>query len=130
MVHTLAEDFAAEIAQLCATTVTDPQWRHFLDHHVPRTDPQTSRLLEGRALNMADRKRDRLEQLYRLDPRVAPGPGTAHGVLQAVNTYDQHDGVVRGRRAERSSLKTITGEFGKLDRLTWHTLQPLLAEAA
>ncbi len=130
MVHTLAEDFAAEIAQLCATTVNDPQWRHFLDHHVPRTDAQTNRLLEGRALNMADRKRDRLEQLYRLDPRVAPWVGTAHGVLQAVNTYDQHDGVIRGDRAERNSLRTITGEFGKLDRSTWHTLQPLLAEAA
>jgi len=49
-------------------------------------------------------------------------------VLQAVNTYDQHDGVIRGDRAERNSLKTITGEFGKLDRCTWHALQPLLAE--
>ncbi len=130
LVHDLAEDFAAETAQLCATTVTDPQWRHFLDSHVPRVDPSTSRLLVGRALTMADRQRDRLEQLYRHDPRVAPWAGTAHGVLQAVNTYDQHDGVIRGDRAERNSLKTITGEFGKLDRSTWHTLQPLLAEAA
>jgi len=72
MVHTLAEDFAAEVAQLCAVQVNDPQWRHFLDSHVPMVDPATSRLLVGRALTMADRQRDRLEQLYRHDPRVAP----------------------------------------------------------
>jgi phage/plasmid-like protein (TIGR03299 family) len=58
MVHTLAEDFTAEIAKLCATTVTPSQWRWFLDRHVPRTDPSNSRLLEGRALTAADRKRD------------------------------------------------------------------------
>ena len=75
-------------------------------------------------------KRDTLSTLYRADPRISPWAGTAHGVLQAVNTYDQHNGVIRGDRAERNSLKTITGEFGKLDRFTWHTLQPLLAEAA
>ncbi len=79
---------------------------------------------------MADRKRDRLEQLYLHDPRVAPWAGTARGVLQAVSTYDQHDGLVRGDRVERNSLKAITGEFGKLDRSTWHSLQPLLADVA
>jgi len=64
------------------------------------------------------------------DPRVAPWSGTAHGVLQAVSTYDQHQATVRGSsRAERNNLKTITGEFGRLDRQSWHTLQPLLASA-
>jgi len=129
LVHTLADEFAAEVAQLCATTVTASQWQRFLDAQVPRVDA-TGQPLTGRALTLAGTKRDMLADLYRTDPRVAPWAGTAHGVLQAVNAYDQHDRVVRGDRAERNSLKTITGEFGKLDRCTWHTLQPLLAEAA
>jgi len=64
--------------------------------------------------------------LYRSDPRVAPWAGTAHGVLQAVNTYEHHEGVVRGERAERNGLKTITGDFGRLDRTTWKTLTAIL----
>jgi len=39
MVHTIAEDFAAEVARLCATLVTAPQWQAFLDAHVPRVSP-------------------------------------------------------------------------------------------
>jgi len=41
MVHTLAADFAAEVAALCAIPVNPAQWRGFLDRHVPRTDPST-----------------------------------------------------------------------------------------
>ena len=129
MVHTLADEFAAEVAQLCAITVTPGEWQRFLDVQVPRVDA-SGQPLTGRALTLAGTRRDTLAGLYRSDPRVAPWSGTAHGVLQAVSTYDQHIGVTRGDRAERNSLKTITGEFGRLDRSTWHTLQPLLAEAA
>ena len=52
------------------------------------------------------------EQLWTRDPRVSPGTGTAHGVLQAVNTYEHHEGVVRGAdRAERNNLKTLTDGY-------------------
>ena len=43
VIHTLADEFAAEIAQLCATPVSPNQWNQFLDLTVPRTDPQGSR---------------------------------------------------------------------------------------
>jgi hypothetical protein len=77
---------------------------------------------------MADRKRDGLQRLYRHDQRVAPWAGTAHGVLQAVNTYEHHEVSPRGTdRAERNMLKTVTGEFGKSDRATMSTLQQVLA---
>lgn len=127
MVHTLAEDFAREIEKLCATPVNHHQWSAFLDRHVPKRDPRTGQTLEGRALTLADRKRGTLELLYRNDPRVRPWTGTAHGVLQAVSTYEHHAGVVRGDRVERNNLKTVNGDFGQLDRRTWKTLEPLLA---
>jgi len=128
MVHTLGDEFAAEVAQLCATTVTRGQWQRFLDVQVPQVDAM-GQPLAGRALTLANIKRDTLAGLYRNDPRVAPWSGTAHGGLQAVSTYDQHQATVRGgSRAERNSLKTITGDFGRLDRSTWKTLTAVLEQ--
>ena len=46
MVHTLADDFAREVAELCAITVTDQQWSRFLDAHVSRID-KTGHPAEG-----------------------------------------------------------------------------------
>src|SRR4051794_30890264 len=101
MVHSLADDFAAEVATLCATTVTPAQRAEFLDAHVPRSDAKTGEPLVGRSLTTADHKRDTLQRLYAHDRRVAPWAGTAHGVMQAVTTYEHHEGSVRGAtRAE------------------------------
>jgi len=131
MVHTLADDFAQEVARLCQVEVTHSQWKAFLDAHIPRVHATTGQPLIGRSQTMADTKRDSLTTLYASDPRVSPWAGTAHGVLQAVSTYNQHQATVRGgSRAERNSLKTITGDFGRLDRQSWRTLQPLLTAAA
>ena len=127
MVHTLADDFAREVATLCATTVTTTQWDRFLDAHVPRTD-QMGQPLKGRSQTMADRKRDILNRLYQYDDRVAPWAGTAQGVVKAVNTYEHHEGAVRSAtRPERNMLRAVTGDFGRLDRSTLETLQRVLA---
>lgn len=127
MVHDIAEGFAAEIAGLCATEVDGASWGRFLDAAVPSVDP-IGRPLLGRSLTMAERKRDALERLYRHDPRVAPWRGTAHGVVQAVNTYEHHEGIVRGTtRAERNMLRTVTGDFGRVDRSTVALLEKVLA---
>ncbi|MCW2496430.1 DUF932 domain-containing protein [Jatrophihabitans sp.] len=122
MVHTLADDFAAEIARLCAIEVTRTQWGRFLDLHVPTVDTDGNRLT-GRSATTADNRRSILQKLYSHDLRVAPWAGTAHGVLQAVNTYEHHEGIVRGAtRPERNMLRTVTGDFGALDRRTWNLL--------
>ena len=39
MVHTIDDDFAAEVARLCATPVSDEPWQAFLDAHVSLDDP-------------------------------------------------------------------------------------------
>jgi len=128
MIHTLGDDFAAEIATLCAVEVSPRQWQQFLDGLVPAVDAKTGIALIGRAKTMADNKRDTLNKLYRHDLRVAPWAGTAHGVIQAVNTYEHHEGIVRGvDRAERNMLRTVTGDFGNLDRAAWANLSKVLA---
>ncbi len=127
LVHTLAEDFAAEVAELCSTQVTPAQWAMFLDAHVPKVDVKTGQPLAGRSLTMADKKRDALAGLYVHDHRVAPWSGTALGVLKAVNTYEHHSGTVRGAtRAERNMLRAVTGDFGAVDRSTWASLGKVL----
>ncbi len=128
LVHTIAEDFAQEVATLCARTVRDDQWRMFLDAYVSRIDARTGVPLKGRALTAANRKRDTLQRLYAHDARVAPWAGSAHGVIQAVNTYEHHEGHVRGaQRSERNMLRTITGDFGRLDRKTMVVLETVLS---
>ena len=99
----------------------------FLDHDIPRPEPGVT----SRARTLANNKREKLITLYKHDPRVAPWAGTAHGVIQAVNTYEHHVGVVRGAtRAERNMLRTTTGDFGKTDRATLVTLRKVLVDAS
>ena len=108
MVHTLADDFAAEVAALCAIEVSPPQWQAFLDAEVPRVDTTTGQPLTGRARTLAEHKRDALNRLYRHDQRVTPWAGTAQGVLKAVNTYEHHESTVRGAtRPERNMLRAV-----------------------
>ena len=122
LVHTTAEDFAAEVKALCETTVTDRQWQQFLDAHTPLpADP-------GRSRTIASTKRDALARLYATDVRVAPWAGTAWGVVQAVNTFTHHEAVIRGAgRAERNMLRAVTGDTDALDRGTLDTLRAVLA---
>lgn len=127
MVHTIAEDFAQEISRLCRTEVSQDQWADFLDAYVSRHDARGIPL-KGRALTMADNKRESLQKLYRHDPRVAPWAGTAHGVMAAVNTYEHHEGTVRGvTRPERNMLRTVSGDFARVDRDTLRVLEGVIA---
>ncbi|WP_447925127.1 DUF932 domain-containing protein [Georgenia muralis] len=129
MVHTTAADFAAEVATLCRVRVERRTWDRFLDSWVPRTDP-AGQPLTGKSATLADRKRQAIADLYTADPWVAPWAGTAHAVLQAVNTYEHHGKAVRGAtRAERNMLRTVTGDFDTVDAAVWATLQQALATA-
>ncbi|MDQ3678189.1 MAG: DUF932 domain-containing protein, partial [Actinomycetota bacterium] len=111
MVHTIADDFAAEVSRLTAVRVSDGDWAHFLDDIAPVPGD------EGRARTIALTKRERLTRLWNHDMRVAPWRGTAWGAVQAVNTYTHHEGVVRGMgRAERNMLRAVEGGIDTLDR--------------
>jgi phage/plasmid-like protein (TIGR03299 family) len=121
IVHTIADDFTAQVAELTATTVTDAQWARFLDAHITTTPT-------GRGKTLADRKRDTLSRLWDHDARVSPWRGTAWGVVQAVNTYVHHEQTVRGTdRAERNMLRAVDGGTDTLDTNTMTTLRRVLS---
>ncbi len=123
IVHTVADDFAAEVKALCETTVSDRAWRVFLDAHTPL--PAEGK---GRAHTLRTKERDELTRLWDRDARVSPWRGTAWGVVQAVNTYAHHGATVRGAsRPERNMSNAVTGKVDELDQTTVRTLHRVLA---
>ncbi len=122
LVHTIADDFAAEVAQLSAVKVSDGDWARFLHELAPIPDR------EGRARTMAQSKREGLQRLWDHDTRVAPWRGTAFGALQAVNTFTHHESTVRGMaRSERNMLRAATGATDALDKQVIDTILQVAA---
>lgn len=123
LVHTVAEDFAAQVAQLSAVKVSERQFGVFLDGLVPLASDASQR-----SRTMAEHKRESYMRLWSHDARVAPWRGTAYGVLQAVNTHEHHEGIVRGMdRAERNMLRAATGGIDALDRGTVERIMAVVA---
>lgn len=123
MVHTIAEDVAAEVAELARIEVSDGDWFEFLDKWVP-IDEDASK----RSKTMAENKQESLTAMYRFDPRASQWRGTALGVVQAVDTWTQHEGIVRGAtRPERNMMNVITGKITQVDRSALDTLKLVLA---
>lgn len=124
IIHTVAEDFAAEVKTLSELSVSDAQWDAFLASVNPIPEEK------GQGKTMAENKREELTRLYRHDNRVAPWQGTGWGVLQAINTYDHWSATVRGKsREERNMTAAVMGGFDKLDGGTLKTLDRVLAAA-
>jgi phage/plasmid-like protein (TIGR03299 family) len=124
IVHTVADEFAAQVAELCRVEVSDADWRRFVNAHAPIPD----RMAAPRAKTLAEAKQVTLNRLWNSDARVAPWRGTAWGVVQAVNTYVHHEQTVRGAdRAERNMLRAVEGGADTLDRATLTTLRQVLA---
>jgi phage/plasmid-like protein (TIGR03299 family) len=129
MVHQIADEFSAEVAALCATTVTDSQFDAFLSEIAPKADAQSGALKTGRAATIAQNRWDAMKSLWASDARVAPWKNTAYGVLQAENTYAHHVGTVKGDRDERNMSMAVSGGFDKLDNSTLATLAKVLQTA-
>lgn len=117
-----SEQFARDVAALCAVPVSEPQFGRFLDAWapVPKED--------GRAKTMAQTRRAELTSLYRHDNRVSPWAGTAFGVLQGVNTWAHHMPHVRGAdRAARNMGNALSGKTAQTDAHTLALLDKVLS---
>lgn len=124
IIYQSADAVAAEIKQLCETSVTEAQWSKFLDLYVPVPEEK------GRGKTMAENKRDLLINLWSNDFRAAPWRGTAMGVLQATNTWFHHGQVVRGAtRPERNMDNVLNGRTAKHDDEVIGILEHVLVSA-
>lgn len=123
IVYTTADDFAAEVAELCATEVNAKQWQDFLNAYVPIPEE------EGRGKTRAGNKQDALKALWNNDPRCSPWSGNAFGVIQTVNTYVHHVAGASDKqnadRAGRNMLRAIDGGASGIDALDGNTLAVL-----
>lgn len=117
-----ADEFARQVADLCAIEVSDREFVTFRNAWAPRPDTA------GRARSNADTKRAQLSELYFRDERVSPWKGTGFGVVQAVNTWSHHVQRVSGEqaRAARNISRAVTGETARNDAATLRLLATVL----
>lgn len=115
IIYTAADDFAAQVAELTATHLSDYNFTRLVAEEFPFPEDPDSR--GGKvAQARAEARRTYLRDLYRFDARVAPWTGTAFGAWQAFNTYDQHERTVRGgNRVERNQLQVVKGQQDRAD---------------
>lgn len=115
LIEQSADAFSAQVTDLCDWTVTDAQFDEFMSKLVPI--PEAKENVSTRGRTMAITKNDVMRDLYENDDRVAPWNGTAFGVLQAVNTYNQHEAAIRGDagRAMRNMENVVSGKLGTAD---------------
>jgi phage/plasmid-like protein (TIGR03299 family) len=137
VLHSATDDFAAEVTALAATRVSAAQFNAFVDALVltdtsgkVRTWAELRDKKSTASLTMAENKRDALMRLWNHDERVAPWRGNAWGVAQMVNTFNHHEGTVRGSsRPERNMLNAVTGKTGTADAEAMTLLGKVLANA-
>ncbi len=122
IVHSLADSFAAEVAELCRIEIDSRTWARFLDSWVPLVGFDGEPLTRRRR-QLAEAKREAIAQSYVQDRRVAPWAGTAHAVLQAVNTYEHHLSPTAAPRPDRNMRRAVSGAYERLDRRAWEVLE-------
>lgn len=125
LVNSAADDFGLMIDELIETKVSGAQFVKFIDAYVPVPEA------DGRGKTMAENKRDTLSALYMNDPRVAPYAGSAFGVLQMTNTFNQHIASIHSGtdRTEKRYSDLLTGKLADRDAATMELLGGILANA-
>jgi len=124
IVHSMAEDFAAEVAKLTATKVSDEQFLKHLQFMVPINDEMAKV-----GITKAENKRAEIINLYNHDDRVAPWRGTAFGITQAYNTWDLHYKTVKKgvAREIRNMENLVTGKQANDDALVLKVLADVVS---
>lgn len=111
-VHRMTDDIVGEVKKYAAIKVTDREWEAIIQRLMPvNADPNVAK----QAISRVENKQERIRQMYDNDPIVAPFRGTALGVIQAWNTYNQHYIGKDETRAERNMMNALTGKVGTTD---------------
>lgn len=128
IIHTMADEVSAELAELCAIEVTDKQFFDIVNA-VLLPDGKEPETKNGKTI--IEKRREEMSQLWRNDNRVSPWAGTGFGVIQAFNTHTQHfKGARRGvSKADRNMMATIKGDIEEQDRKVYATMLSVLDNA-
>lgn len=118
-----AEDEIAEIERLMNTSVTDEMMSKLMDIVLNPANANSKT-----AATHADKKRVEVLSLYKSNPMVNTYTGTAWGVVQAFNTWDQHFARVNKgtMRPERNQMAFLQGKVADKDNLVLEALQSIL----
>jgi phage/plasmid-like protein (TIGR03299 family) len=128
IVHSMADDFSAEVAALTQISVTNNQFNKIVEHLYPLGDEPTKN-----KITQTMNTRHTIEGLYKHDDRCAPWVGTGLGVWQAFNTYMHHERPQRNRvgsvksSAERNFEGVVSGAYAKADAEVLSTMQLVCA---
>ena len=95
LLEVTAKQTEETINTLCQWEVSDKQFADFLAKLSPVPEIKEGENTRGRTLAIS--KAETIRELYENDERAAPWRGTAFGVLQATNTYHQHEAPQRGQ---------------------------------
>lgn len=124
IMYQMTDELNAELDGLLNTPVSDAQWEQFITATIGRERPTDASASQTRW----DNTHDRLDTMYRTDPRAAQWKGTAFGALQAVSTVGQHEGTVKGMgHAERHMTNVVNGTWDKADASAQRQLNLILA---
>jgi phage/plasmid-like protein (TIGR03299 family) len=122
-VHAMTDDIVAEVTKYANVKVNDREWEAIIQRIFPvNNDPQVAK----QAISRVENKQERIRDMYKYDPRVAPFAGTALGVIQAFNTYGQHNIGKDQTRAERNMFNAITGKIEASDKQVMAVLNDLV----
>ena len=127
LIYEHTEQMVEFFDKLSEWEVSNKDYLATLDQIVPVPDEvkdEKGKVTNKRGITMADNKRLEITKLYAEDFRASQWAGTALGVLQAFNTYDQWVKDIRGgsQRVERQTIGTISGDVQKFDQMVLTTL--------
>jgi len=119
------------ISTLAKVEVSENQWQAFLNIWKPLPEARKTKTGgPGNSYTLAATARDFMDDMYHSDYRVAPWTGTSLGVLQAANTYQNHNAIVRNtHRAERNLLAASTGKYAEHTAKTLRQLDKAMSLA-
>jgi len=122
-VHRMTEDIVAEVNKYANIKVSDREWEAIVSKLMPiNTDANAPK----QAISRIENKQERIKEMYRNDPRVAPFTGTALGVIQAFNTFNQHIIGKDDNRVERNMMNALTGKVFNQDEQVMKVIKELV----
>lgn len=122
-VHKMTDDIVAEVNKYANIKVSDREWEAIVNRLMPvNADPNVAK----QAVSRIENKQERIKDMYRNDPRCAPFMGTALGVIQTFNTFNQHIVGKDDNRVERNMMNALTGKVHSSDRSVMEAIEQMV----